>query len=72
VRYETEGFRWRDDDGSESAATWLQLQDVDESVAKETNIRLRVLTDTTGDGGSVTRTLQYKRDDEGAGEWRDV
>ncbi len=69
---ETEGYRWRDDDGSESAATWLAVQDTNVSVGKTINVRLRVLTDTTGDAPSVTRTLQYKRDDEGTTEWRTV
>lgn len=72
VTYEQEGFRFRNDNGSESAATFRQLQDVDDSVIKETNIRLRVLTDTTGDAPSVTRTLQFRRDDEATTEWRDV
>ena len=69
---EQEGFRWRNDDGSESAATWRQLQDVDDTVGKEANIRLRTLVDNSGNPGSVQATLQYKRDDEAASEWRDV
>ena len=72
VTYEQEGFRFRNDDDNEADATWRQTQDVDDSVLKETNIRLRVLTDTTGDSPTVTRTLQYRRDDEATTEWRDV
>ena len=72
LTYEQEGFRFRNDDGSESAASWRQTQDVDDSVGKEVNVRLRVLTDTTGDSPSVTRTLQVRRDDEATTEWRDV
>ena len=70
--YEQEGFRFRNDDGTEITATWRQTQDVDDIVNKSTRIRLRVLTDATGDPPSITRTLQYKRDDEAATEWRDI
>jgi hypothetical protein len=70
--FEQEGYRWRNDDGSESAATFRQLQDVVDTVDKAINIRIRVLTDATGDPPTVTRTLQYKRDDEGDSEYRDV
>lgn len=70
---EQEGFRFRNDNGSESAATWRQTQDVDDTVGKEENIRLRMLTDyATGDPTTAQVTLQYKRDDEGSSEWRDV
>jgi len=69
---EQEGFRWRNDDGTEITATWRQAQDVDEDVAKEKNIRLRVLIDSTGNLTTQQATLQYKRDDEAASEWRDV
>lgn len=69
---EQEGFRWRDDDGTEVTATWRQLQDVDDTIPKETNIRLRILVDSTGNLSSQQATLQYRRDDEAASEWRDV
>ncbi len=70
--WEQEGFRIRNDDDNEADATWRQLQDVNDTVGKEENIRPRVLSDSTGDAPSVTRTLQYRRDDEGTTEWRDV
>lgn len=73
LTYEQEGFRWRNDNGSETTATWRQLQDVDDSIGKEENIRVRVLSDSAGaDPPTATATLQYKRDDEAAAEWRDV
>ncbi len=73
LSWEQEGFRWRNDDGSETTATWRQAQDVDDVVSPLQNIRLRVLTDSAGkDPPSVTRTLQYKRSDEPDAEWRDV
>lgn len=70
--YEQEGFRFRNDDGSETTATWRQAQDVNDSIAKETAFRLRMLTDASGDPGSHQVTLQYKRDDEAATEWRTI
>jgi hypothetical protein len=72
VSFEQEGYRWRNDDGSESAATFRQLQDVVDAVDKAENIRLRTLLDATGDPPTVTRTLQYKRDDEPDSEYRIV
>ena len=67
-----EGFRWRDDDGSESAASWLDAQDVDITRGKEVNTRLRILVDYTGDPAAEQATLQYKRSDEAASEWRNL
>lgn len=70
--FEQEGYRWRNDDGSESAATFRQLQDVVDTVDKNENIRLRTLLDATGDPPTLTRTLQVKRDDEPDSEYRIV
>lgn len=70
--YEQEGFRWRNDDDNEVDATWRQNQDVDDSVGKETNIRLRVLTDNDLNPDTHQATLQYKRDDEAATEWTTI
>lgn len=72
IAWEQEGYRFRNDDGSESAATWRQTQDVVDTVDKNENIRLRTLLDATGDPPTVTRTLQYKRDDEPDSEYRDI
>jgi hypothetical protein len=66
-----EGYRWRDDDGNESGATWLQDQDAAASVAVETNIRLRVLVDAaTGDPASTQYQLEYKK--LPSGDWKKV
>jgi hypothetical protein len=63
----------RNDNGSESAAGWRENQDVDETgVDKNTNIRLRVLLNATGDPSTKQFKLQYKRTAEGASNWRDV
>ena len=67
---EQEGFRWRDDDDSESAAAWLADQDVDITRAKETNTRLRILLNTTGDQAAKQFKLQYKKTSDA--EWRDM
>ncbi|MEE8306586.1 MAG: hypothetical protein V3R81_04930, partial [Gammaproteobacteria bacterium] len=70
--WEQEGFRWRNDNANEASASWRQTQDVDDTVGKETNIRLRVLLDSTNDSPTVTRTLQYKLDTDPAAEWRTI
>lgn len=67
---EQEGFRWRNDDGSETTATWLQAQDVDASAAKETPVRLRMLINATNDPAASHYKLQYKP--PGADTWEDV
>lgn len=61
---EQEGYRWRNDDGSESAATWLAAQDTNITQPSETNTRLRVLLDTTGDPATTQYRLDYKRSDQ--------
>jgi hypothetical protein len=70
--FEQEGYRWRNDDGSESAATFRQLQDVVDTVDKQDNIRLRTLIDATGDPATTTRTLQYKLDTDPDAEYRTI
>jgi len=70
VTLEQEGFRWRNDDGSESAATWKENQDVDATISKETNVRLRFLLNATGDPDSTQYKLQYKKTSDGT--WRDM
>ena len=72
VSWEQEGFRFRNDDGSEITATWRQVQDVNDTASIGDTIRPRILSDATGDPSGTTATLQYKRDDEPAAEWRDI
>jgi len=57
-----EGFRFRDDDGSESSASWLIAQDTNISRASLTNTRLRVLLNATNDPASSQYQLEYKED----------
>ncbi|MBP9819701.1 hypothetical protein KBC79_03105 [Candidatus Woesebacteria bacterium] len=61
VSYEQEGFRWRADDGSESAATWLASQDTNISRAVSTTTRLRTLVNATSDPDSNQYQLEYKK-----------
>jgi len=63
-----EGFRWRSDDGSETAATWLATQDTDIIQEKATNVRLRVLLNSTLDRGSESYQLEYRK--VGGTTWR--
>lgn len=70
VTLEQYGYRWRNDDGSESAATWLAAQNTDISRAKNSPTRLRVGVDATGDPPSQAVKLQYRK--VGDTTWEDV
>lgn len=67
---EQEGFRWRNDDGSETTATWLANQDIAITQPSATNTRLRAIVNATNDPGSKQFKLQYRK--QGAASWRDV
>lgn len=56
-----EGFRWRNDDGSETTATWKASQDTNVTSPLSANVRLRTLVDTVGDTPSTAYTLRYKK-----------
>lgn len=58
---EQEGFRWRDDDGNETTATWLANQDTSITRAMGVNTRLRVLVNATNDPVSQGYRLEYRR-----------
>jgi hypothetical protein len=68
--YEQEGFRWRNDDGSESAATWAAAQDVNITAPRQSRRRLRILINTTLDAPSNAYRLEYNR--VGDNDWRVV
>ena len=57
---EQEGFRFRSDDGSESAATWFAAQDTNIVQEKNINMRLRVLLNSTLDRGSEQYRLEFR------------
>ncbi len=69
---EQEGFRFRNDDGSESAASWRQAQDVDDTIAKNVNFRLRTLINSSGDLASAAYRLDYKETGDPDAEYRQV
>jgi hypothetical protein len=71
--YEQEGYRWRDDDGTETTATWAAAQDTSTGITISigTNIRLRMLVNTTNDAPSQGYELQHRIKD-GPAVWRKV
>jgi hypothetical protein len=72
VAYEQEGHQFRLDDGSESGASDIGAQDSDISAAKETNRRLRILSDATGDPPAHEATLQFRLVGDPDSEWEAV
>jgi hypothetical protein len=58
---EQEGYRWRNDDGSEAAATWRQAQDTVDTVDKGEVIRMRTLINSSGDPGARQYKLFVRR-----------
>jgi hypothetical protein len=58
---EQEGFKWRNDDGTDATATSLASQDTDIIQPKSTNTRLRVLVNSTGDRGSENYQLEFRQ-----------
>lgn len=67
---EQEGFRWRNDDGSESTATWLATQDTGITQPTGTNTRLRTIMNTTNDEPSESYQLEYRK--VGNTDWHKV
>jgi hypothetical protein len=63
-------FRFRNDDGSETTATWAASQDAGVTAAVGTTQRLRVLVDATNDPGSAPYQLQYKKSTDT--DWKTV
>lgn len=55
-----EGFRWRNDDNTEALATWKHDQDVAGTIEAGTNIRLRMLIDSTGDPAASQFQLERR------------
>lgn len=70
---EQEGFQFREDDGSESAATDIGAQDANATRGKLVATRLRILTETdTGDPATATAALEYRKVGDADSEWRKV
>jgi len=72
VTLEQAAFRWGNDDGSESAYTFINAQNVDLSQAATTAAILRFLINTIGDTPAKQFKLQVKRSTGPVSEWRDV
>jgi hypothetical protein len=74
VSIEQEGFRFRNDDGSESAATWKADQDVNITLAADTAFRLRALLNATGDPASIGAQAEYRYKPSGGafGSWTKI
>lgn len=68
VTLEQEGFRFFNDDGSESTATGAALQDTNLSLGALVNTRLRMLLNATGDPPSRQFRLEYRKNN--TGHWR--
>lgn len=56
-----EGARFRNDDGSESTATWKAAQDTNINLASGSAFRLRMLLDSPADPGSQQYRLDFKK-----------
>jgi hypothetical protein len=69
---EQEGFRFRNDDGSESGATWKAAQDTNINLAADTAFRLREIINATGDPASAGYQDEYRYKPPGGsfGAWR--
>jgi len=63
---EQEGYRFRNDDGSESAASWLAAQDTNITRTRSINTRLRILLNTTGNLSTEQFRLDYKLSSAGS------
>lgn len=64
------GYRFREDDGDEDGATWIAAQNTPVSREKNTPLRIRIGSDTTGDQPTQALKLQYRK--VGDPDWEDV
>lgn len=55
------GYRWRDDDGGESDASWLAPENTPIMTAVGRKVRLRIQVDAEGDPGSKSYALAYRK-----------
>ena len=70
VALEQEGFRWYEDNGSESTASAAANQDTNITAAAGATKRLRMLINATGDPATKQYKLQYKLSTDGT--WSDI
>ena len=71
---EQEGFRFRNDDGSETTATWKANQDVNITLAANTAFRLRFLLKATGNPDSIDAQVEARVKPSGGafGAWEKI
>ena len=65
-----EGFRFRNDNGTEATATWKYAQDTNMTGASNTPFRVRFVINATGDPGARNWQLEYRR--AATDNWRKV
>jgi hypothetical protein len=74
--YDQDAYRFRNDDGNETAATWRQALNTPDTVALDEPFRLRLAVEETagGDPASTTFLLRYRRKPSGGafGSWNTV
>jgi len=71
--FEQEGFRFRNDDGTEATATWIDAQDTNISRSKNVNTRLRtIVTWEIGFGVGNRLRLEYRKVGDPDTEWRPI
>lgn len=69
---EQEGFRFRNDDGSETTATWKAAQDTSANLTPSIVARIRVLVNATGDPTAKNFRLEYKRSTDPTAAFRKI
>lgn len=69
---EQEGFGFRNDDGSETTATWRQAQDTNDSVSSATRFRLRFLVNATGDLPAKNFSIRVKKSGDPDSAYRTI
>ncbi len=63
-------YRWRNDDGSETSATWVAAVNTSITGQLDRNYRLRIVTSLAGSGSiTIAPKLQYNKNSAG---WNDV
>lgn len=67
---EQEGYRWRNDDGTETTATWKAAQDTTVTLNPSDVARLRVIVNATNDPASANYKLQYRK--VGDPSWKNI
>lgn len=69
--FDNTGFRYRNNDGSETAATWVFVVDTDGELDTDTTYRMRIeITETAGNAANGV-TIQWEYNLQSAG-WNDI